>query len=64
MTTTYRHVEHIDDKLKPRTGKIPRKPISTGWTTNATEEEVEQWKEKGLDITGLPKPDSNDDIPF
>jgi len=60
--------EHIDDKLKPRSGKIPRKPISTGWETNATEEEIEDWeemaKEKNLDITGLPKPDSNDGIPF
>ena len=60
--------EHIDDKLKPRTGKIPRKPISTGWTTNATEKEIKDWekmaKEKNLDITGLPKPDSNDGIPF
>ena len=60
--------EHIADKLKPRSGKIPRKPISTGWTTNATEKEIEDWekmaKEKNLDITGLPKPDSNDDIPF
>ena len=60
--------EHIDDKLKPRTGKIPRKPISTGWTTNATEKEIEDWekmaKEQNLDITGLPKLDPNDDIPF
>ena len=60
--------EHIDDKLKPRSGKIPRKPISTGWETNATEEEIKDWekmaKEKNLDITGLSKPDPNDDIPF
>ena len=60
--------EHIDDKLKPRSGKIPRKPINTGWTTNATEKEIEDWekmaKEQNLDITGLPKPDSNDGIPF
>ena len=56
--------EHIDDKLKPRSGKIPREPISTGWTTNATEEEIKEWEAKGLDITGLPKLDPNDDIPF
>ena len=60
--------EHIDDKLKPRTGKIPRKPISTGWTTNATKKEIEDWekmaKEQNLDITGLPKLDPKDDIPF
>ena len=56
--------EYIDDKLKPRSGKIPRKPISTGWTTNATEEEIKEWEAKGLDITGLPKLDPNDDIPF
>ena len=60
--------EHIDDKLKPRSGKIPRKPISTGWETNATEEEIEDWEEmakkQNLDITGMPKLDPNDDIPF
>ena len=56
--------EHIEDRLKPRSGKIPRKPISTGWTTNATEEEIKEWEAKGLDITGLPKLDPNDDIPF
>ena len=56
--------EHIEDRLKPRSGKIPREPISTGWTTNATEEEIKEWEAKGLDITGLPKLDPNDDIPF
>ena len=60
--------EHIDDKLKPRTGKIPRKPISTGWETNATEEEIEDWermaKEKNLDITGMPKYELTHDIPW
>ena len=56
--------EHIEDRLKPRSGKIPRKPISTGWTTNATEEEIKEWKAKGLDITGMSNLDPNDDIPF
>jgi len=56
--------EHIEDKLKPRKGKIPRDSINTGWTTNATEEEIKKWEEKGLDITGLPKLDDKDDIPF
>ena len=62
--------EHIDDKLKPRKGKIPKESIlakeliKTGWMTNATEEEIKKWEEKGLDITGLPKLDDKDDIPF
>ncbi len=56
--------EHIEDKLKPRKGKIPRESIKTGWTTNATEEEIKEWEKKGLDITGLPKLDPKDDIPF
>lgn len=58
----------VEDRLAPKKGKIPRKPISTGWTTNATEEEIKDWEKKAkkrrLDITGLPNPDSNDDIPF
>ena len=57
-------MEHIDDKLKPRKGKIPKESIGTGWTTNATEEEIKEWKKQGLDITGLPKLDPKDDIPF
>jgi len=56
--------EHIDDKLKPRKGKIPKESvtISTGWMTNATEEEIKEWETKGLDITGLPKLDPEDDF--
>jgi len=63
--------EHIDDKLKPRKGKIPKESItiSTGWMTNAKTpndltEQIEEWKKQGLDITGLPKLDPKDDIPF
>jgi len=61
-------IEYVDEALKPRKGKIPRESIKTGWTTNATEkeikEEIKKWEEKGLDITGLPKLDPKDDIPF
>jgi len=58
-------MENVEENLP---SKSTKGYISEQWETNATKEEIEDWekmaKEKNLDITGLSKPDPNDDIPF